>query len=494
MKICLFNIKAKDFSLPPYGIWVLKSYLDFYSEANGLNIDVKCLTFEHNTPYKDIYHELVSERPDLIGVSHYIWNDSSTMNILNKLKTDIFYPVNIIVGGPHVSVADKRLVSLLEQQKIDAMIIGEGEIPLLHIVNCLHSQEDISPIPGILCESNIREGYVPQFFKTNENINYLPNPYLNEKELLNESVNVGVIQYETSRGCPFTCTFCDQGHKPYRSLTIERIKEDLTYFSTKGIKHISFLDSTFNLSPKRTVEILKNLIHLNKEWTFHAEIKPENLTSTEIDLMAQANCYSVELGLQSVNEPTLKFIKRRNNWKRIEDNVTQLLNKNINVIVNTIIGLPGEGIKEWFATLDYCFNLGRIKIYSNILKILPNTDMFEQIEEFEFNFNVEKFNAIESTKTFTKEQIKKAITINKLVNLFWNDVNTPNSIVEIVQKGYEGKFHRFLESLYFYLINNPNLLNENFRVNTLKKIIEDKKLEEELVYKVNNDFEVRVGI
>ncbi|MCG3055942.1 radical SAM protein, partial [Escherichia coli] len=118
---------------------------------------------------------------------------------------------------------------------------------------------------------------------------------------------------------------------------MERVKLDLSFFAAHKPKHIDFLDGTFNLSPKRTIELLNYLIEINESTgcTFHAEIKPELLTSEEIKLMKKANFTSVELGLQSIHTSTLKAIKRRNVWEKLEKSVENLLNEGIDVIVNT---------------------------------------------------------------------------------------------------------------------------------------------------------------
>ncbi|ACJ34798.1 B12-binding domain-containing radical SAM protein [Anoxybacillus flavithermus] len=499
MRICLFTVSARGFNLPPYGIWALKAYVDKYAKENNLNVHIDVLNFGHDSSVKTIIDGIKATNPDLVGASHYIWNDKIMMDLLPKLKEELNENVYVIVGGPHADVTDERLKGMIINKLVDALVIGEGEIPLFHIIKCIATGRDISPIDGLFYKKdNEIIPFKPQTISRG-NLNYLPNPYKQLPELVELSLKAGSFQYETSRGCPFSCTFCDQGHKAYRSLTMERIKEDLEFFAKIKVKHIDFLDGTFNLNPKRTIELLNYLINLNTDWSFHAEIKPENLTVDEINLMAKAKFQTVELGLQSIHPQTLKYIKRRNRFSVIEKNINHLLEVGISIVINTIIGLPGESLKDWYESLDYCFNLGKVKILSNVLKILPNTELASQIEEFGFNFSRDELNAVRSTKYFSAQDIKKAIIINKLVDVFWNKVNTPNSIKMITNELFEGKFHLFLESVFFLINQKPELLKgNNFHNIILNEIIDSKKINNDikntLKKQVNIDFSNQVGV
>lgn len=480
MKVSIVSINAKGFNLPPYGAWVLKAYLDKYSSEFG-EVETEVLSFSNDISITEIAEEIVKSNPDLLGFSHYIWNDSKTIELLNFIKKELGIEKYIIVGGPHADRSDERLVNYLEEKKIDAIIIGEGEKPLYHIAKCIYDKGIITPSEGIVCrhEEGI-SSYKPQVHTVKDDINYLPNPYKVCKESLDLSLEAGSIQYEGSRGCPFSCTFCDQGHKAYRKLTIERIKEDLDFFSQYNPRHIDFLDGTFNLTVKRTIEILNYLIDLNKRigTTYHAEIKPELLTREEIILMKKANFKSVELGLQTIHKDTLLRIKRRNNYSKLEEAVQLLIENDIEPIINTIIGLPGEGVELWYESLDYCFSLGRVKILSNVLKILPNTVMADEIDIYGFNFSRNNFNAIESTNALSSVELNKAIVINQLVNMFWNKVNKPISIQYLTNEIYLGKFHKLLEDIANKMMQYPNITKDiDFKFYILEDLLEDSLLD-----------------
>ncbi|QWU16166.1 Radical SAM superfamily enzyme YgiQ, UPF0313 family [Paenibacillus sophorae] len=476
MRICLFTINAKDFNLPPYGIWTIKTYLDYYKENYSLNIDVKIFSFNHESDPETILNTIENYNPDLIGASHYIWNDESILNIIRDLKMKMTN-ARIVIGGPHSDYKNQRLNDLLLTGILDAIVVGEGEEPFLKIVQSIISYGSIKPTNGVVCiEDGKVSSFIPQVVKKGE-IDYLPNPYIVSKEVLEESLINGSIQYETSRGCPFNCSFCDQGHKSYRSLSMSRIKDDLDFFAKYRPKHIDFLDGTFNLSPLRTIEVLEHLISLDLDWTIHAEIKPENLSFEEILLMKKANFKSVELGLQSIHLGTLKLIKRRNDYKKIEETVTNLNSFGINVTVNTIIGLPDETLENWFETLDYCFNIGKVQIVSNLLKLLPNTILFDQIERFQYEYRIDNFNSIIKSKHFSEQDIKYALIINRIVDLFWNKNNMPDYIKNIVQNLYSNKFHLLLIDISNILLdkNHKIEIKKNFQFLVIIKLLQNHK-------------------
>ncbi|TGV31337.1 B12-binding domain-containing radical SAM protein [Mesorhizobium sp. M00.F.Ca.ET.186.01.1.1] len=493
MRVCLFTINAKGFELPPFALWVLKAYIHQYGPENNVNADISVLSFPEEMPVETIIDRISLEKPDVIGASHYIWNDEKMMSILPVLKEAVGNSV-VIAGGPQVDATDTRLISLLENGSMDALVIGEGEQPLLHALRCIAEGSEIKPVEGLVCkEGNRINPLVPQLLLKGTSIDYLPNPYRVIPELMHRSLEAGSIQYETSRGCPFSCTFCDQGHKAYRSLSMERIKDDLAFVSKFNPKHIDFLDGTFNLNPKRTIEILNYLIDLNVDWTFHAEIKPENLTDEEIRLMAKANFRTVELGLQTIHANTLKAIKRQNRWDALERTVKSLNEAGIEIVVNTIIGLPGETLTDWYETLDYCFGLGRVRILSNTLKILPNTIMATQIEDYGFIYDKENFNAITSTKTLSSLDLKMAQTINALVHLFWNEADMPVSVRLITEQVFKGKFHRLLVNICTLMLEHPQLLSTpNYKATLLNRLLIDIETDyidlQQIKHQINKDF------
>lgn len=493
MRICLFTINAKDFNLPPYGIWAIKTYLDNYKERYSLNIDVKIFSFDHESDPETILNTIGNYNPDVVGASHYIWNDGSMLNIIREIKIKMIN-AKIVIGGPHTDYKDQRLIDLLLTGILDAIVVGEGEEPFFKIIQSIMSCSSIKPTNGVVC---IEDGKVSSFFPqivVKGEIDYLPNPYIVSKEVLEESLINGSIQYETSRGCPFNCTFCDQGHKAYRSLSMSRIKEDLNFFAKYRPKHIDFLDGTFNLNPSRTIEVLEHLISLDLNWTIHAEIKPENLSLEEIVLMKKANFKSVELGLQSIHSGTLKLIKRRNDYEKIEKTVTNLNSFGINVTINTIIGLPGETLENWFETLDYCFNIGKVQIISNLLKLLPNTVLFDQKERFQYEYRIDNFNSIVKSNHFSEEDIKYALVINRMVDLFWNNLNRPDYIKSIVKHLYSNKFHLLLIDITSILLdqNSGIEIKKGFQFHLIVKLLnnhkENNKYASDLILDVEQEY------
>ncbi|WP_433714033.1 B12-binding domain-containing radical SAM protein [Nocardia sp. CA-084685] len=464
------SVNARNFHLPPYGVWALKAFVDHYSDEHGLEVEVKVISLSAEISVDNILECLRVESPNLIGLSHYIWNDGVTLALAGVLKSEL-PEAAVIMGGPHTDSNDMRLTGLVSAGKVDALVIGEGERPLLAILEDLSRGQDIQPSTGVYCMPHAA-GQVKlqrQIFTPRDSLDYLPNPYLVCPELLEQSIAAGSVQYQTSRGCPFSCTFCDQGHQAYRTLSDERIRKDIELFASRATSHIDFLDGTFNLKPSRTEFVLEKLISAEQPWTFHAEIKPDHLTDPEMDLLTIAGCESVELGLQTIHQSTQRAIKRRNNLEKFRSVVESLLRRDIQVVVDTIVALPNETLSDWLETVDFCSSLGDVVIQSNLLKLLPNTVLLAQQQEFGYSYDLDLYNAVTESNRMNGDDIRTAVVLTKLIDIYWNSQLRARTR-RIMEERFEGRLSGVLRTVLEAISDSPglvaggNFVDESFRL------------------------------
>jgi radical SAM superfamily enzyme YgiQ (UPF0313 family) len=447
MRVLLFSINATSFNFPPYGSWCLKAFLrhneNEIKTSDALIVDV--ISFTTDDALDEIATVVASYKPDLIGASHYIWNDAALISLLPILRRAVGSDPCIIVGGPHCEVSDPRLMRALHDCDVDALVVGEGEQPLLEISKRVSANSSLSEIPGVLTRSATAgySSYQPQSYGRGD-LDYLPFPYATLPEFAELSLKAGSFQIETSRGCPYKCTFCDQGHKFYRTYSKDRLVADLSLVAAHRPKHIDFLDGTFNLSSKRITLILSTLLENGFEGSIHAEVKPDTLTEPDVTLMKRARFRSVELGFQSTHEDTLATVKRGMKRERIEASVRLLKEHSIDVYINTIIGLPGETVSMWFDSIDYCYRLGDINIESNLLKILPNTEMFEEADALGLAYSRNDLNALISTRTMSANDIRLARSVNRLISLLWNKREDKSALRRIIQDFYSDSLTNFM--------------------------------------------------
>lgn len=446
-RVTMITINARSCTTEPYGLWALKAHLAAYLPA----VDVTVRGFAHDASDEEILAFLEGERPDVIGLSIYVWNDERMLPLVDVLKATIACAPLVIAGGPQVASTDQRLTRALMAGALDALVVGEGELPLTQLLEEILAHGRIErPCEGVLirAEGRLTAGAsAPQ----RAEIDYLVNPYRVLPDLREIAERDGVIQYETSRGCPYSCTFCDQGHRAYRSLPVATVLADLSLFKAMAPRHIIFLDGTFNVKHERTRAILEALIQLDLGCEIHAEVKPDHLRPDEIALMARAGISSVELGFQSLHRDTLRLIKRRNRTDVFARVVGDLTRAGIRVIINTIIGLPEEGLSDWFESIDFCYQLGDVRIVSNTLKVLPNTELWDQAAAFGMKtLGSGDFKVLE-TATMTADDLALATLVNRLIKVFWNRSNRRAEVRGIVEAHFGGVFHAFLMGLVIYL-------------------------------------------
>ncbi|WP_437741449.1 B12-binding domain-containing radical SAM protein [Sorangium sp. So ce1504] len=442
MKLVLIDLADDGYNAYPFGLYALKAYLRLH--VARLTVEVR--SFKCGAPLDDILAHIEGDQADIIGLSCFVWNEQKNLEIARRVRalSDSRF---IILGGPQIEKGAAEVERLLIDGTVDAAVVGEGEIPLLHIVEGIARGGAVpSGIEnvGVLAAGVVRWGGEPTYEKC---IDYLPSPYADLDDLRQIVAATGVALYESARGCPYLCTFCDQGAKAFRSHSMERIKKDLSEIFALAPRKIVFLDSTFNVSPARTKEILRFIIAHGHELEIEAEVKPERCDQEMVELMRMAGIKSVELGLQSTKSQTLEFIKRRNNFERVAASVQMLIASGINVYIDTIIGLPGESLSDWLATIDYCFGLGDVAIFSSTLKILPNAELKRDIQGMGFTYDTARSCVIQRSDAMSAEDLELARLHQKMIKLFWNRSSDRAWLRQMIVEKLHGRLTLFTSEL-----------------------------------------------
>lgn len=217
-------------------------YLKKYVETNS-DIRVEIYETNINNQLLNIIKDIFELKPDKIIFSTYIWNKEYVFEIVKEIKK-VLPNVEVILGGPEVSFDWKKIME--ENPEIDNILVGEGEKVFF---NFLINEND--KVMGLVYRKN-GEVYFNGQEKIIEDLDIIPFPYENEE--LEEKTKI--FYYESSRGCPFNCSYCMSSiDKTVRYYSIERVKEDLKIFLDSSIRLLKFVDRTFNLKKERYMEI-----------------------------------------------------------------------------------------------------------------------------------------------------------------------------------------------------------------------------------------------
>ena len=480
MKTLLIGINSK-FSHTNLAIRSIKEYVKHKSNINPV---IKEFTINQLTT--DILRDIIFEKPNVILFSVYIWNIEFTLKVIQEIKK-ILPKVFIGVGGPEVSY---RAEEILQNNKfIDCVISGEGEISTCELLIGLNKNFDLEKNEFNSFDFNIDGIYF-------RNKNFTPrNPIQNLDELFfaypqlknsindktensiqeeNLDVNNRIFYYESSRGCPFRCSYCLSSiDKSVRNRSLEKVFEDLQIFLDAKVKLVKFVDRTFNLSEDRTIAIW-NFIKDNHNGItmFHFEIAAQQLSEKMLQTIKDfpKGIMQFEIGIQSTNEKTLDAIGRPANLPKLIEKIKQIP-KTIHSHLDLIAGLPHESILEFKNSFDFVIKLKPDMLQLGFLKILSGTQMETFAKENDYQFSATPPYEVLSTPYISYFDLQFLKDVEEVLDIFYNSNNfefTFNYIFHL-QENFDFSIFEILSSIvnHFREINifeTPQKTNVFFKL------------------------------
>lgn len=271
-----------------------------------------------NDTIGDICRDLFSENPDCVAFSCYIWNIDMVLkvsSVIKKAKPD----VRIILGGYEAMYDSYKLMA--DNPHIDAVLRGEGEITLREYISADNGQ--LGSVKGITYRNEGRILATPDRNELCE-LNSLPFVY---DDSIDEYKN-RIIYYESSRGCPYRCTYCISGeNSKVRFLSVDRVKKEIDFFIDHNVPLVKFVDRTFNANPKRANEILRHIALRNSDTVFHMELSGDIINDEMIEIVSKAKegTLRFEIGVQTTNPDTMKAIERDISFCELSKAVLKLI-------------------------------------------------------------------------------------------------------------------------------------------------------------------------
>ncbi len=408
---CCLNSKYIHSSLAP---WCLFTACRKYC-CDGITF--KVIEGTVNEKEEDILLRILSEKPEALSFSCYIWNISKVLKLCPEIKKKL-PNTKIILGGPEVSYNQEAI--LLDKPCVDFVVSGAGEVTVPKLINCLYlkSETDISSVSyrnGNGLHIDYREA------ETDESIS----PYCKEYF---DALNSRIAYIESSRGCPFSCAFCLSGRLgKVRYMDLERVKNEMVRLSAMGAKTVKFVDRTFNCHKQRAGEIL-NFIYeqygraIPEGTCFHFEIAADLLSEELFEIIEKLPLGAVqfEVGIQSFNDSTLKGINRKTDLKKVVENVKRLLSfGNSHVHIDLIAGLPEENYESFVKGFNMAYEIGVDMLQLGFLKILKGSPMAENKEKYPCEYSKEPPYEVISTPWMTNAELQKLhIAENELERLY----------------------------------------------------------------------------
>lgn len=423
-------------------------YLKAYSELQGGEGNVSIVEYTINNPVSDIVSDLYMRRPSQIAFSCYIWN----YRIIKEVVSDIhkLLPnVDIWLGGPEVSYSCEKVFS--ELPFIKGIMIGEGEITFSELVNHYYGNGLLlSEIKGLFLPKEN-----PSYTGNRELIDFdkVPFPYYDLSVFENK-----IIYYESSRGCPFRCSYCLSSiDKRLRIRSLELVRKELQVFLDGKVMQVKFVDRTFNCDKKHAMAVWEYLRDNDNGVTnFHFEIAADIMDDEQIILLntLRPGLVQLEIGVQSTNCETLEAINRKTDFNKITDVVNKLKKAgNIHIHLDLIAGLPYENLTSFKNSFDDVYSLHPDQLQLGFLKVLHGTSIEDSVEEYGIVAKNEPPYEVLMTKYISYDDVILLKKVEEMVEMYYNSNQFPNTI-EVLEKYYESPFSLYEDLAKFYEKHN----------------------------------------
>lgn len=393
-------------------VYSMKSYCREYEKY------VEIGEYTINQQKDEILKSIYKKHPDVLCFSCYIWNISFVKELICDLKKIL--PNTIIwAGGPEVSYGAEKF--LQEMPEVTGVMCGEGEETFLELVRHYVNEKkesNLSNIKGIVFRRNGE--IVRNPFREIMDMDQLVFPYKNISLFEHK-----IIYYESSRGCPFSCSYCLSSiDKKLRFRSLSLVKEELQFFLDAKVPQVKFVDRTFNCKKEHAFEIWSYIQqHDNGITNFHFEIAADLLTEEEIQLIhtMRPGLIQLEIGVQSTNPQTIEEIRRKTSFEKISEKVKKVQEgKNVHQHLDLIAGLPYEGYESFKKSFCDVYALEPEQLQLGFLKLLKGSYMNEKAEDYGCVCKGKEPYEVLKTKWLSYGEICRLKGIEDMVEVYYN--------------------------------------------------------------------------
>ena len=442
MKILLAACNAK-YIHSNLAVYNLKSCSGEYSSR----VVVKEYTI--NQIRDDILKDIYLEQPDVVCFSCYIWNISFVRELVPDLKK-ILPQVEFWAGGPEVSY--DAVEFLKKNPAFFGVMVGEGEETFHELAGYYieRKPETLSGIRGVAFrDENKGRDIVHTGWRELMDLSKVPFAYSNLTEFKNR-----IIYYESSRGCPFSCSYCLSSiDKKLRFRDIELVKKELQFFIDNKVPQVKFVDRTFNCKHDHAMEIWRYITENDNGITnFHFEISADLLRAEELALMKtmRPGLIQLEIGVQSTNPQTIKAIRRTMDFEKLKGIVEQIHSfGNIHQHLDLIAGLPYEGYDSFHKSFCDVYALRPEQFQLGFLKVLKGSHMMEMTGEYQILYKDREPYEVLSTAWMTYGEILRLKMVESMVEVYYNSGQFKNTLV-FLEKYFDDPFRMYEALGRFY--------------------------------------------
>ena len=440
MKILLVACNAK-YIHSNLAVYDLQAYASDYAD----HIVLKEYTI--NQQKDDIMRDIYLEHPDVVCVSCYIWNLSFVKELMADL-IKILPGADFWAGGPEVSYDAEKF--LTENSEFKGVMVGEGEETFKELAGHYveKNPQNLKNMTGICYRDG--DQIIHNGWRQIMDLSSIPFIYKDLSEFKNR-----IIYYESSRGCPFSCSYCLSSiDKKLRFRDTETVKKELQFFIDNKVPQVKFVDRTFNCKHDHAMAIWKYINeHDNGVTNFHFEISADLLREEELQEMStmRPGLIQLEIGVQSTNPDTIKAIHRTMDFEKLKGIVDRIHSfGNIHQHLDLIAGLPYEDYDSFRHSFNDVYALNPQQLQLGFLKVLKGSHMMEMCKEYGIVYKTQEPYEVLSTKWLDYDHVLKLKTVENMVEVYYNSGQFQNTL-EYLENFFPDSFSIYERLGSFYM-------------------------------------------
>ena len=440
MKILLVACNAK-YIHSNLAVYDLQAYASDYAD----HIVLKEYTI--NQQKDDIMRDIYLEHPDVVCVSCYIWNLSFVKELMADL-IKILPGADFWAGGPEVSYDAEKF--LTENSEFKGVMVGEGEETFKELAGYYveKNPQNLKDMTGICYRDG--DQIIHNGWRRIMDLSSIPFIYKDLSEFKNR-----IIYYESSRGCPFSCSYCLSSiDKKLRFRDTETVKKELQFFIDNKVPQVKFVDRTFNCKHDHAMAIWKYINeHDNGVTNFHFEISADLLREEDLQEMStmRPGLIQLEIGVQSTNPDTIKAIHRTMDFEKLKGIVDRIHSfGNIHQHLDLIAGLPYEDYDSFRNSFNDVYALKPQQLQLGFLKVLKGSHMMEMCREYGIVYKTQEPYEVLSTKWLDYDHVLKLKTVENMVEVYYNSGQFQNTL-EYLENFFQDAFSIYERLGSFYM-------------------------------------------
>lgn len=435
--LCAINAKYIHSNLAVYS---LRAYAERYREQ----IEIAEFTINHYVD--DIMEEIYNKKPDFLAFSCYIWNLDLVKQLIGELGKLLSDTV-IWVGGPEVSYDAASFLN--EMPQVKGVMTGEGERSFLALLDYyVEGSGSLEEIPGITYrgeKEQIFSNPCDDFLSMDE----LPFMYHDMTEFENK-----IVYYESSRGCPFSCSYCLSSiDKRVRIRSLALVEKELQFFLDQKVPQVKFVDRTFNCNHRHALGIWNYIRdHDNGITNFHFEIAADLINEEELNILKtmRPGLVQLEIGVQTTNPDTIREIDRVMDLEKVKKVVAAIHSfRNIHQHLDLIAGLPYEGYESFVNSFNEVYAMRPNQLQLGFLKVLKGSKMYRNAQRYGIVYRSHPQYEVLFTQWLSHDELLILKNVEEMVEVYYNSFQFAHTI-RALEREFARPFDLFLKLGEYY--------------------------------------------